>query len=97
MRSLTLSSLLPSSASMNDLRYSVRSLLRMRGIAVLAVVTLALGIGATTTMFSAAYASAAAASAVCRSGSPRPDLHHADVAARRVRALAVVAAADPSG
>ena len=41
---------------MNDLRYSVRSLLRMRGIAVLAIVTLALGIGATTTMFSAAYA-----------------------------------------
>jgi putative ABC transport system permease protein len=41
---------------MNDLRYSVRSLLRMRGIAILAIVTLALGIGATTTMFSAAYA-----------------------------------------
>src|SRR5262245_5543913 len=41
---------------MNDLRYSLRSLLRMRGIAALAIVTLALGIGATTTMFSAAYA-----------------------------------------
>ena len=41
---------------MNDLRYSFRSLLRMRGVAAVAVVTLALGIGATTTMFSAAYA-----------------------------------------
>ena len=41
---------------MNDLRYSFRSLMRMRGVATVAVVTLALGIGATTTMFSAAYA-----------------------------------------
>ena len=41
---------------MTDLRYSLRSLVRMRGIAALAAVTLALGIGATTTMFSAAYA-----------------------------------------
>jgi len=41
---------------MNDLRYSFRSLMRMRGVAAVAVVTLALGIGATTTMFSAAYA-----------------------------------------
>jgi putative ABC transport system permease protein len=41
---------------MNDLRYSVRSLLRIRGVAVLAIATLALGISATTTMFSAVYA-----------------------------------------
>ena len=41
---------------MNDLRYSLRSLMRMRGVAALAILTLALGIGATTTMFSAAYA-----------------------------------------
>ena len=41
---------------MNDFRYSLRSLMRMRGVAVIAIVTLALGIGATTTMFSAAYA-----------------------------------------
>ena len=41
---------------MNDLRYSLRSLTRMRGVAALAILTLALGIGATTTMFSAAYA-----------------------------------------
>jgi len=41
---------------MNDLRYSVRSLLRMRGVAIVAIATLALGIAATTTMFSAVYA-----------------------------------------
>jgi putative ABC transport system permease protein len=39
-----------------DVRYAVRSLLRMRGVAVVAVLTLALGIGATTTMFSVVYA-----------------------------------------
>ena len=41
---------------MNDLRFAVRSLLRMRALAIIAVATLALGIGATTTMFSAVYA-----------------------------------------
>jgi putative ABC transport system permease protein len=41
---------------MNDLRYSVRTLSRMRGVAVVAIATLALGIAATTTMFSAVYA-----------------------------------------
>src|SRR5207237_5399146 len=41
---------------MNDLRYSVRTLSRMRGIAAVAIATLAVGIAATTTMFSAAYA-----------------------------------------
>src|SRR5262245_61607054 len=41
---------------MNDLRYSVRTLSRMRGVALTAIATLALGIAATTTMFSAAYA-----------------------------------------
>jgi putative ABC transport system permease protein len=41
---------------MNDLRYAVRSLMRMRGVAAIAVATLALGIGSTTTMFSAVYA-----------------------------------------
>src|SRR5258705_4826743 len=35
-----------------DLRYAVTTLLRMRGVAVVAILTLALGIGATTTMFS---------------------------------------------
>lgn len=39
-----------------DLRYAVRTLMRMRGVAVLAILTLALGIGATTTMFSVVYA-----------------------------------------
>jgi putative ABC transport system permease protein len=39
-----------------DLRYAVRTLQRMRGVAVLAILTLALGIGATTTMFSVVYA-----------------------------------------
>ena len=42
---------------MTDLRYSVRSLMRMRGVAAIAVGSLALGIAATTTMFSAVYAS----------------------------------------
>jgi putative ABC transport system permease protein len=41
---------------MNDLRYSFRALSRMRGVAIVAVTTLALGIAATTTMFSAVYA-----------------------------------------
>jgi len=40
----------------NDLRYAVRSLVRMRGGAVVAILTLALGIGATTTMFGVVYA-----------------------------------------
>jgi predicted permease len=39
-----------------DLRYAVRTLLRMRGVAVVAILTLALGIGATTTMFSVVHA-----------------------------------------
>jgi len=39
-----------------DLRYAVRTLRRMRGVAVVAILTLALGIGATTTMFSVVYA-----------------------------------------
>src|SRR5262245_12114352 len=41
---------------MNDLRYGIRALARMRGVAVVAVMTLALGIAATTTMFSAVHA-----------------------------------------
>jgi putative ABC transport system permease protein len=41
---------------MTNLRYSVRSLRRMGAVAAVAVVTLALGIAATTTMFSAASA-----------------------------------------
>jgi hypothetical protein len=41
---------------MTDVRYSVRSLMRMRGVAAVAIGSLALGIAATTTMFSAAYA-----------------------------------------
>ena len=41
---------------MNDLRYSARSLMRMPVITVIAVLTLALGIASTTTMFSAVYA-----------------------------------------
>lgn len=36
---------------LQDLRYAFRTLLRMRGAGVTAIVTLALGIGATTTMF----------------------------------------------
>ena len=39
-----------------DLRYAVRTLRRMRCVAVVAILTLALGIGATTTMFSVVYA-----------------------------------------
>ena len=39
-----------------DLRYAVRTLARMRAVAVLAIATLALGIGATTTMFSVVHA-----------------------------------------
>src|SRR3954451_2551367 len=41
---------------MHEFRYAIRSLWRMRVVASVAVATLALGIGATTTMFSAAYA-----------------------------------------
>src|SRR5256885_4419002 len=39
-----------------DLRYAVRAMVRMRGVAVVVILTLALGIGATTTMFSVVYA-----------------------------------------
>jgi putative ABC transport system permease protein len=38
-----------------DLRYAVRGLSRMRGVALVAIATLALGIGGTTTMFSVVY------------------------------------------
>jgi putative ABC transport system permease protein len=40
----------------NDFRYAARSLARMRSGAAVAILTLALGIGATTTMFSVVYA-----------------------------------------
>src|SRR4030095_2221376 len=39
----------------NDLRYAVRILSLQRGFAVLAIATMALGIGLTTTLFSVAY------------------------------------------
>src|SRR5437867_8857818 len=39
-----------------DLRYALRAMTRMRGVAVVAILTLSLGIGATTTMFSVVYA-----------------------------------------
>ena len=39
-----------------DVRYAIRSLLRMRGAAIVAILTLVLGIGATTTMYSVVYA-----------------------------------------
>ena len=39
-----------------DLRYTVRTLAHMRGAAAIAVLTLALGVGATTTVFSIVYA-----------------------------------------
>ncbi len=41
---------------LQDLRYASRAMVTMRGAAVAAVLTLALGIGATTTMFSVVYA-----------------------------------------
>jgi len=41
---------------MSDLRYSIRGLRGMRSVAVVVIASLALGIAATTTMFSAAYA-----------------------------------------
>src|SRR5438132_5445872 len=39
-----------------DVRHALRTLLSMRGVGVVAILTLALGIGATTTMFSVVYA-----------------------------------------
>ena len=39
-----------------DVRYAARTLMNMRGAAALAVLILAIGIGATTTMFSVVYA-----------------------------------------
>src|SRR5262249_51645590 len=40
---------------LHDLRFAARSLLRMRGAGVLAALTLAVGIGGATTMFSVVY------------------------------------------
>src|SRR5262245_34533987 len=42
--------------ALRDLRYAVRTVFRMRGLAVVAILTLALGVGGTTTMFSVVYA-----------------------------------------
>ena len=42
----------------NDVRYAFRRLRRDPGYAAVAILTMALGIGATTTLFSVAYASA---------------------------------------
>lgn len=42
--------------ALHDLRYALRAVLRMRGVAVVALLTLGLGVGATTTMFSVVYA-----------------------------------------
>jgi len=39
-----------------DLRYALRGLMRMRGVALVCIATLAVGIGATTTMFSVVHA-----------------------------------------
>src|SRR3954471_14843594 len=39
-----------------DLRFAVRTLFGMRGVTTVAILTLALGIGATTTMFSVVHA-----------------------------------------
>jgi predicted permease len=41
---------------LQDLRHALATLARMRGVAAVAIATLALGIGATTTMFSVVYA-----------------------------------------
>jgi putative ABC transport system permease protein len=40
----------------HDLRYAARTLMHMRGVAIVAILTLSLGIGATTTMFSVVHA-----------------------------------------
>ena len=37
---------------LQDLRYAIRTLARMRGVAIVAIITLSIGIAATTTMFS---------------------------------------------
>ena len=42
--------------ALRDLLYALRAIHRMRGVAVVAILTLALGVGATTTMFSVVYA-----------------------------------------
>ena len=46
----------PMDILVRDLRYAARTLLRMRGTGVVAILALALGIGATTTMFSVVHA-----------------------------------------
>src|SRR5260221_10621291 len=53
---LVTSSSHPMDTLLRDLRYAARTLLQMRGVAVVAILTLALGIGATTTMYSVVHA-----------------------------------------
>src|SRR5580765_702642 len=46
----------PMDAFARDLRSAARALMHMRGVAALAILTLSIGIGATTTMFSVVHA-----------------------------------------
>ena len=79
---------------LQDLRYAARSLARMRGVAIVAILTLALGIGATTTMFGVVYAALLRPPPFAEPDRADDAVRHAHDAARGTGAAPMVGAAD---
>ena len=77
---------------MRELRHAIRGMLRLRAVAAMAIATLAIGIGATTTMFSVVYGALLRPLPVRRSRSPGHPLQYSALAARRLAAASLVVA-----